>query len=133
MDYLLIGVCVTLSVVITLIAVWGYIKIKFSEADKAISAGMSALGKMSGDNRTMRAMEKGIAGDLMNAQMPEVIAILEQLSPETADMIKENPEIAIKLMEKYQPLIDKFIGSVGKAKSGPKTDFDIGDDPSKYR
>ena len=83
---------------------------RFGAADEAIKKGMSAMGVKSGDVRAVKSMEKKVARDIWD-NLPEIKGILGMLSQDTLDQIEENPEIAVQLIERYKPLIDKLFGS----------------------
>ena len=83
---------------------------KFKDADLAVKKGLSAMGQKSGDVRAAKSMEKKISRDIWD-NLPEIKGILGMLSQDTLDQIEENPEVAIQLIERYKPLIDKLFGS----------------------
>lgn len=83
--------------------------------DAAVKTAMSAMGTKSGQVRQTNQLEKDIAGDLMD-QLPEVEMILELLSPDTANSIRENPEKALRLLERYKDFIPLFTGAAGPKK-----------------
>lgn len=118
---LIFGIILLNSLITVLIFRWGA-SILFPDATGAISRGMTALGQRSIDVRQEKALEKAITGDILD-QFPEVVMLLNQLSPETADMVRKNPQMALNLIQRYKPLIDKFLPSHGSAKATPEYDL----------
>ena len=116
-DLWLIPVILALNAVLTVIIIRKATALLFPEATAAISGGMSALGVKSGDVRAEKALEKAVAGDILD-QFPEVVMLLNQLSPETADMVRKNPQMALNLIQRYKPLIDKFLPMLTGGKEG---------------
>jgi len=78
-----------------------------AEAQNAIKTGMSAMGKRSVEVRQERALERDIASDLMDSY-PEIQALLEYLSPDLAEQVTENPEAALRVIERYEPLLARL-------------------------
>lgn len=113
----LIPVTIVLNAIITVLIFRKGAAMLFPDATNAISRGMSALGAKSGDVRAERALEKAVAGDILD-QFPEVVVLLNQLSPETADMVRKNPQMALNLIQRYKPLIDKFLPMLTGGKEG---------------
>ncbi len=91
------------------------------DANNAISAAMSSLGKKSGESRQLKKMEKLMVNDILE-QYPEIEAALEYFSPETAEMIREHPKRALIIMQRYKPLLDEFMG---KASNEQPPTFDV--------
>ena len=83
---------------------------KTQEANEAIKRGMSSMGDLGREAKDMKKMEKMMITDIME-EYPELEMALEYFSPDTADMIKKHPERALKLLARYKPLIDAFLGS----------------------
>ena len=94
----------------------GVFEEKFKDAQGAITRGMSALGKKSGEVRGEKALENAVFEDILD-EYPEFTLILDMFSPDTAEMIQENPRAAANLIMRYKPLIDQFLGSKGEKKS----------------
>ena len=113
----LIPVIVMLNAIITVLIFRKGAAMLFPDATNAISRGMSALGVKSGDVRAERALEKAVTGDILD-QFPEVVMLLNQLSPETAEMVRKNPQMALNLIQRYKPLIDKFLPMLTGEKEG---------------
>ena len=83
---------------------------KTKEANEAIKRGMSSMGDMGRESKDIKKMEKMMITDIME-EYPELEMALEYFSPDTADMIKKHPERALKLLARYKPLIDAFMGT----------------------
>ena len=77
--------------------------------DKVVKTGMSAMGHKSGEVRLDNALEKMVAGDLID-QFSEIEAILSLVSPDTAAALRENPEKALKMIERYKDFIPLLSG-----------------------
>jgi len=82
---------------------------KTKEANEAISRGMSSMGNVGREAKDIKKMEKLMVTDIME-EYPEIELALEYFSPETAELIKKHPERALKLLTRYKPLIDAFMG-----------------------
>jgi len=82
---------------------------KTKEANEAISRGMSSMGDVGRETRDIKKMEKMMVTDIME-EYPEIEIALEYFSPETAELIKKHPERALKLLTRYKPIIDAFMG-----------------------
>lgn len=76
-------------------------------ADAAISSGMTALSQKGVETREIKRMEKAIFSELLD-QYPEVKLAIETFSPETAESLKENPQQAAIMLERYLPLAEKL-------------------------
>lgn len=111
---------ILVAVCVSLLFVAFYVKWKYGAAEAAIKKGMSALGLAGVDARKVKQVEKAVTNDLINAQMPEIKALLGFISPETLELIEANPEIALGLIEKYKPMIDKFIPTLLGGKGDEK-------------
>jgi len=121
----LIPVIIGLNAIITVLIIRKATAALFPDATEAISRGMSALGVKSGDVRAEKALEKAVAGDILN-QFPEVMMLLNQLSPETADMVRKNPQMAMNLIQRYKPIIDKFLPMItGRGEAGANPEYDL--------
>jgi len=116
-EFALIAVTIVLNTIITLFFFKKLAAKLFPDATAAISSGMSALAAKSGDVRAEKALEKAVAGDILD-QFPEIVMLLNQLSPETADMVRKNPQMALNLIQRYKPLIDKFLPMLIGEKEG---------------
>lgn len=86
----------------------GVLDQKLEQTDEMMKAAASSMGKASVDSRNLKKMEKMVIADIMG-EYPEIQMILEQFSPETAEMIEEQPEMAMKLLMRYKPLIDSVL------------------------
>ena len=53
--------------------------------------------------------QKLIMGDLLN-QFPEIKMVLEHFSPETVEWLEDNPMAALRLIQRYMPFIQQFMG-----------------------
>jgi len=81
---------------------------KTKEANEAITKGMSALGDKGRQARDTKKMEKMMLTDIL-AEYPEIQIALDFFNPELADEIRENPEIALRIVQKYKPIIDEIL------------------------
>ena len=100
----------------------GVIDLKIQNTQDMMKAAASALGTKSGEARQLKKMEKKMGEDLIN-QFPEIDMILEYFSPDTADMMRENPERALVLIARWKPIIESFLGVQTGATQ--KTDYDL--------
>lgn len=82
---------------------------KTQEANEAITRGMASMGDKGRETRDINKMEKMMVTDIME-EYPEIEIALEYFSPETAELIKKHPERALKLLTRYKPIIDAFMG-----------------------
>lgn len=122
-DILLIPTIIGLNLMLTVFLLRKHLRLLVPEIEGVVSRGMSALGQASGDRGSQKALEKAITGEVLD-QYPEVMALLQHFSPETVDMIKKNPGMALSLIERYRPLLEKFLpGLTGKA--GAQTQYDL--------
>jgi len=80
---------------------------KYETADKAIRSGYSAMGVKSVQIKKDKAMTKKI-GEVVLDEYPEILAVAEQISPDLVEMIEEDPETALRLIDRYLPLLKKF-------------------------
>ncbi|GAI58709.1 unnamed protein product [marine sediment metagenome] len=80
---------------------------KYEVAEKAIKSGYSAMGVKSVQIKKEKAMTKRI-GEVVLEEYPEILAVAEQISPDLVEMIEEDPETALKLVDRYLPLLKKF-------------------------
>ena len=118
----IIGLSIALSIVALIIAfrllitpeLEALILEKTKEAQEAISKGMSALGDKGRKVRDTNKMEGMMLEDIL-AEYPEIQIALDFFRPELADDIRENPEIALRIIQKYKPMIDEILG----ARQGP--------------
>lgn len=92
--------------------------------ESAVKKAMTAMGEKSATVRGDKALEKMVAGDLLD-QFPEVDMILGLVSPTTREAILENPEQAFRLLERYQGLLEFLPGAQGK-KLEKISDYDLG-------
>lgn len=114
---------VLIAACVSLLFVAFYVKWQYGAAEAAIKKGMSALGNAGADARRVKQVEKAVTNDLISAQMPEIKALLGFISPETLELLEANPEIALGLIEKYKPLIDKFLPALLGEKEKKGYDF----------
>lgn len=84
------------------------------EAEKAIKTGMSAMGTRSGEVRNQKAFDREM-GESILGQYPEVELVLDMLSPDMAEKIREDPTLALNWMNRYGHLL-------GINKNGVKTE-----------
>lgn len=100
----------------------GVIDIKMTDTQDMMKAAASALGTKSGQARQIKKMEKSMGDDLIT-RFPEIEIVLEYFSPETAEMMRENPERALTLITRWKPIIESFLG-VG-TKQTQKVEYDL--------
>lgn len=77
-------------------------------AERAIKTGMSALGVSSQEKAAFSDLENEVLSEVIEKNFPEVQYLLEQVSPDLAERLRENPEQAVKLYEKYEPILARF-------------------------
>ena len=116
-----IGVSIVFTVIIVIIigffvfkrliipVLEGVIDIKLQDVENMMKAAASALGTKSGESRALKKMEKKMGEDLI-AQFPEIDMVLEYFSPDTAEMMRANPERALVLVARWKPIIESFLG-----------------------
>lgn len=92
---------------------------KLEHTDEMMKAGASAMGKASVNSRNEAKLEKLVIGDIM-AEYPEIEMMLDYFSPETADMLREHPEKALKLLIRYKPLLETFMANKGEGQEALK-------------
>jgi len=109
-----------LSLTLNLLVFYLFFRFKFSDAQKAIKQGFTSMQAAGVDVRNAKRIEKSVANDLLNAQLPGIKALLGFLSPETLDLIEANPELVLNLVEKYKPLLEKYIPQLTGGKPGEK-------------
>lgn len=80
---------------------------KYATAEGAIKKGFSALGTRSAQVRKEKAMSKEITEHVLE-EYPEILAVAERISPDLVEMIEEDPETALRLVDRYLPLLKKF-------------------------
>jgi len=93
---------------------------KLAEAERAVKTGMSAMGAKSGQVRLDATVEKAVASDMLNAQLPEAEFFLNLLSADTRELVEDNPEAILRLVAKYFP--DK-LRNVGQQQ--PQVQYDL--------
>lgn len=82
---------------------------KMKDTETMMRTAAATMGKKSGETRQIKKMEKMMVEDILK-EYPEIELALEYFSPETAEMIKAHPERALILLQRYRPLIEKFMG-----------------------
>ena len=87
-------------------------------AEDVMKKSMSALGTKSGQVRLEKSVEKAVAGDLMKSQAPELEFILQLLSPDTRELIEDNPEAALKIAQR--------LGLFNLGGAQKQTEYDLG-------
>ena len=80
---------------------------KYETADQAMKKGYSAMGLKSVQIKKEKVMSKKIAENILK-EYPEIIAVAEQISPDMVEMIENDPETALRLVDRYLPLLKKF-------------------------
>ena len=92
------------------------IKLNFKEFEDNIKA-LPQIQKMTEMNikgmeaKQTKALERKIANDLLNVNAPEIKAVLQYFSPDTLKYIESNPEVAMAVIQRFKPLLDKFMGA----------------------
>ena len=96
----------------------GLFEEKYAMAEGAIKKGFSAMGTRSAELKKEKAME----GEIMVAvldEYPELMMIAEKISPDMVAMIEEDPETALRLIDRYLPLLENlFPDLVAQFRSG---------------
>jgi len=97
----------------------------YKKFKRALNLVTSEAGNKSVEVQAAKKIEKAVAGDIL-AKYPEITMLLEQLSPETAELVKKNPQLAVTLIQRYQPLIEKYLPLItGKGDAAAKTEYDL--------
>jgi len=110
---LILVVVATKKVIVpTLLAVFDE---KYASAEKAISSGMKALGDKGVDAKKAKKLEKAVFGDILD-NYPEILIILDQVSPDTAEMIRDNPLMAAKMWARWGPTIQQILPTLNVKK-----------------
>jgi len=87
-----------------------------------ISKVFGMAGVKSVDAKAVKEIEQMVGEDVsanIGAMFPEVELVLEWLSPETLEKIKERPETLPILLQRYGPLIAQFAGKAMGKKGAP--------------
>lgn len=106
----LIITVVTMFVAMKLLIAPGLIALfeeKYETADKAMKKGFSAMGLKSVQIKAEKVMTKKIGAALLD-EYPEILAVAEQISPDIVELIEEDPGTALRLIDRYLPLLKKF-------------------------
>jgi len=121
-DLPLILACIAL-ILTSFVLIGGYFI--FRRYKQIIAVAGSIGGEKSVETHAIKKMEKAVAGDIL-AKYPELQMLLEQLSPETAELVKKNPQLAVTLIQRYQPIIEKYIPMLtGQDKAKKTTEYDL--------
>jgi len=80
---------------------------RYEAADKAMKRGYSAMGLKSVQIKAEKVMTKKIGAALLD-EYPEILAVAEQISPDIVELIEEDPGTALRLIDRYLPLLKKF-------------------------
>ena len=86
----------------------GLFEEKYATADAAMKKGFSAMGLKSVQIKKEQVMTKKIGVAILE-EYPEILAVAEQISPDLVVLIEEDPETALKLIDRYLPLLKKFV------------------------
>ena len=120
LELVLSCVSVLMSIILTVIGL--FLVNKYKNTLKFITSDAGVKGQ---ETKQVKAIEKAVAGDIL-AKYPELTMLLDQLSPETAELIKKNPQLAVTLIQRYQPLIEKYLPMItGQGEKGSKTEYDL--------
>lgn len=80
---------------------------KYATAEGAIKKGFSAMGQRSAQLKKEKKMSEEITGHILE-EYPEIMAVAERISPDLVEMIEDDPETALRLVDRYLPLLKKF-------------------------
>jgi len=75
-----------------------------------VSKAFGLISEKGVDARKVKQIEQAVTNDIMNAQFPEIQMLLQYISPETAEMIKENPQAIPILIQRWLPIIQTLMG-----------------------
>jgi len=94
------------------------------EAQAVASKAYSQMGTVGATAKQEKALEKMVANDMMRAELgmdsAEIQQILSVISPSTAEYVKKNPQIAMKLLPKLLQYVETNKGKTeGSRSSGP--------------
>jgi len=87
---------------------------------EAVKSGMSAMGQKSGQVRNQKAFDSEIAGGIVD-QYPELEMVLEMLSPDLMDKVRENPAMALNFLQRYGPMLGINLGKGGAPAADTET------------
>ena len=125
MDLGLISGCIGVVLGLISLGIGLYIYSGMKNILRASNSLAQIAGDKSGEVRSAKNLEKAVAGDIL-AKYPELTMLLEQLSPETAELIKKNPQLAVTLIQRYQPIIEKYLPMItGQGEKASKTEYDL--------
>ncbi|GAI00853.1 unnamed protein product [marine sediment metagenome] len=85
----------------------GLFEEKYETANQAIKKGYSAMGVKSVQIKKEKVMAEKVGKVVLN-EYPEILAVAEQISPDLVEMIEEDPETALRLVDRYLPLLKRF-------------------------
>jgi len=125
MDLGLISGCIGVVLGLISLGIGLYIYSGMKNILRASNSLAQIAGDKSGEVRSAKNLEKAVARDIL-AKYPELTMLLEQLSPETAELIKKNPQLAVTLIQRYQPIIEKYLPMItGQGEKASKTEYDL--------
>ena len=125
MDLGLISGCIGVVLGLISLGIGLYIYSGMKNILRASNSLAQIAGDKSGEVRSAKNLEKAVARDIL-AKYPELTMLLEQLSPETAKLIKKNPQLAVTLIQRYQPIIEKYLPMItGQGEKASKTEYDL--------
>jgi len=90
-----------------------------------VSKAFGLISEKGVEARKVKQIEKAVMDDIMNAQFPEIQLLLQYISPETAEMIKENPQAIPILIRRWLPLIQTLMGM--SKQNQANTNYHIGE------
>jgi len=123
---IVVSFAVLISVIVSLRLAKGMQKQMTSVTSKAFGF----LAEKGVDAKKLKQVEGLVTEDVQKGMLtmfPEIEIVLGWLSPDTLEMIKENPAILPILIQRYGPLIGMFKGRLQGAQSGQgEKGFDFG-------
>jgi len=90
-----------------------------------VSKAFGLISEKGVDARRVKQIEQAVTNDIMNAQFPEIQMLLQYISPETAEMIKENPQAIPVLIQRWLPIIQALMGKSTQGQTS--ANYHIGD------
>jgi len=106
----LIITAVTMLIIMKKVIAPGLIGIfeeKYATADSAMKKGFSAMGLKSVQIKKEKVMAEKV-GHIVLDEYPEILAVAEKISPDLVELIEKDPETALRLVDRYLPLLKKF-------------------------
>jgi len=82
----------------------GHIDEELEPLQKNVNKAFGFKAQASADSRQLKAAERMVMDDVLQAQSPEIMAALEFLSPRTKEYLEKNPELIARLLPRLQAL-----------------------------